>query len=83
MVLNDQCSNWPSVLAGALQGSIIGLLLFLVNINYLPGALESLVKHFAGDTSLFSTVSDTNMLADQLDKDLKNFRLAIQKENDL
>ena len=84
MALNRQCSNWSSVLAGVPQGSILGPLLFLIYINDLPDGLESSVKLFADDTSLFSTVYDPNMSADQLDKDLKkNIRLGIQMENDL
>ena len=84
VVLNGQCSNWSSVLAGVPQGSILGPLLFLIYINDLPDNLESSVKLFADDTSLFSTVYDPNMSADQLDKDLKkNIRLGIQMENDL
>ena len=71
VVLNGQCSNWSSVLAGVPQGSILGPLLFLIYINDLPEGLESSVKLFADDTSLFSTVYDPNMSADQLDKDLK------------
>ena len=71
MVLNDQCSNWSSVLAGVPQGSILGPLLFLICINDLPDGLESSVKLFADDTSLFSTIYDPNISADQLDKDLK------------
>ena len=71
MVLNGQCSNWSSVLAGVPQGSILGPLLFLIYINELPEGLESSVKLFADDTSLFSTVYDPNMSADQLEKDLK------------
>ena len=71
MVLNAQCSNWLSVLAGIPQGSILGPLIFLIYINDLTEGLQSSVKHFADDTSLFSTVYDPSMSADQLDKDLK------------
>ena len=43
-------------------------------INVLPDGLESTIKLFTDDTSLFSTVYDPNgpnMSAEQLDKDLK------------
>ena len=83
VVLNGKGSNWSSVLAGVPQGSILGPLLFLIYINNLPDGLESSVKLFADDTSLFSTVYDPNMSADQLDKDLKKVALGIQMENDL
>ena len=71
MVLNGQCSNWSSVLAGVPQGSILGPLLFLIYKNDLPEGLQSSVKLYADDTSLFSTVYDPNMSADQLDKNLE------------
>ena len=53
VVLKSHSSNWSPVLVGVPQGSILGLLLFLVYINHLPDNLESLAKLFADDTSLF------------------------------
>ena len=70
VVLNGQCSNWSLVLASFPQGSILGPLPFLMCINGLHEGLESTVKLFANDMSLFSTVNP-NMSANQLDKDLK------------
>ena len=62
-MLNDQYSSWSSVLAGILQGSILGPLLFLIYIYDLPENLQSTVKLFADDPSLFSTVCDPNISA--------------------
>ena len=70
-VLNGQCSSWSSVLAGVAQGSILGPLLFPIHINDLPDSLQSTVKLFADDTSLFSTVYDPNISPSPLESDLK------------
>ena len=83
MVLNGQCSNWTSVIVSVPQSSISGPLLFPIYTNDLPDGLESTVKCFADDTSLFSTVYNPNMSAAQLDKDLKKIRMCIQMENDI
>ena len=56
--------------AGVPQGAILGPLLFLIYINDLPDNLNSLVKLFADDTSLFSTVHDPTLSAKILNDDL-------------
>ena len=71
IVLNGQVSNWTSVNAGVRQGSILGPLLFLIQINDLSDNLSSNVKLFADDTSLFSVIHDINVPAGQLNEDLK------------
>ena len=70
-MLNGQSSRWSSVPAGVPQGSILGPLLFLICINDLPENLQSTVKLFADDKSLFSTMYEPNISASQLESDLK------------
>ena len=53
VVLNGQSSSWNNVKAGVPQGSILGLLLFLIYINDLADGLSSNTKLFADDTSFF------------------------------
>ena len=72
VVLNGKCPSWIDVQAGVPQGSILGPLLFLIYINDLPDSLVSNPKLFAGDTSLFSTVTDPNVTTNQINNDLHN-----------
>ena len=69
-VLNGQLSDWSPILAGVPQGSTLGPLLFLIYINDLPDNLNSLIKLFADDNSLFSTVYYPNHSAKVLNDDL-------------
>ena len=70
VVLNGQASSWKEVLAGDSQESILGPLLFLVYINDLPTNMESQVRIFADDTSLFSVVNEHQICAMKLNNDL-------------
>ena len=70
VVLNGQHLSWPEVKPGVPQGSILGPLLFLIYINDLPNGLNSNVKLFADDTSLFSVVHNIADSANLLNSDL-------------
>ena len=71
VILNGQTSSWRPVLAGVLQGSILGPLLFLVYINDLPGELKSNARLFVDDSSLFVIVKNRNESANILNDDLQ------------
>ena len=60
VVLNGQTSTWANINADVPQGSVLGPLIFLMYINDLPDGLQSNVKLFADDTSVFSVVNDIN-----------------------
>ena len=53
VLLNGQSSSWTNVNARVPQGSILGLLLFLIYINNLADGLSFNTKHFADGPSLF------------------------------
>ena len=57
------------------QGSVLGPLFFLVYINDLVENINSDVKLFAHDTSLFSVVENVTRSADELNRDLERVRL--------
>ena len=71
VVLNGQTSSWKNILAGVPEDSILGPLFFLVYINYIPDGLESIVKIFSDDTSLFKVLFDYIISSSVLDNDLR------------
>ena len=71
VVLNGQSSDWSNISAGVPQGSILGPLFFLIYINDLSSGINSIVKLFADDTSLFSIVCNNEISAAELNNDLK------------
>ena len=70
VVLNSKSSKWSLVEAGVPQGSILGVLLFLVYINDLPQGLCCNAKLFADETSLFSTITSPAISSSKLNEDL-------------
>ena len=70
VVLNGQSSSWLSIRTGVPQGSVLEPLFFLIYINDLPEGLNSEVKLFADDTSLFSIVNCVKTSASTLKSDL-------------
>ena len=71
VVLNSQHSSWTDILAGVRQGSVLGLLLFLICINNLFDGLQCNPKLFADDSSLLTTMRNINRATNDLDNDLK------------
>ena len=59
------------VKVGVPQGSIVDPLIFLIYTNDLSDNIESTVKLFADDTSLFSVVCNNNTSAEVLNRDLQ------------
>ena len=68
VLLDGQSSLWR--LTGALQGSILCPLPFLIYINDLLNEMKSRVKLFADETSLFTIGKDKNTNADVLNIDV-------------
>ena len=53
VVVNGKRSDWASVTSGIPQGSVLGLIQFVVFINNLPEVTESLTEMFADNTKVF------------------------------
>ena len=63
--------QWSTISAGVPRGSVLDPLFFLVYINDLIDNVNSDVKMFADDTSLFSTVTNETVTAEVLNRDLE------------
>ena len=71
IVLSGKNSPWTNVHAGVVEWSVVGPLLFSIDINDLLDNLNSNAKHFADDTSLSSVIRDVNTSSKELNDNLK------------
>jgi hypothetical protein len=71
VVYANYSSNWSSINVGVPQGSILGPLLFLININYIVNDVNSSIRLFADDTSLYIIVENPIDAAKHLNDDLQ------------
>ena len=60
VIVNASQSTWKNITSGIPQGSVLGLVLFLVFINDFPDVINVLVKLFADDAKLYSIVTSDN-----------------------
>ena len=51
-------SSWVPVTSGVTQGSVIGPILLVVYINDIPAKLQSKVRLFADDTTVYMAVTN-------------------------
>jgi hypothetical protein len=70
VIIEGFSSDWGHVNAGVPQGSVLGPLLFLIYINDICDDLESEVRLFADDTTVYVFVDDVSSAASTLNSDL-------------
>ena len=69
--INNNFSTWEEIIAGVPQGSILGLLLFIIFINhifYFEG--KSYLSNYADDNVLYAFGSNMTEVKDKLSQDL-------------
>ena len=74
-VVRGTYSEWSNVKSGVPQGTTLGLILFLIYINYLRDCVLSLVKLFTDDTKVYHELSDVTVDSLMLQSDLDQMRI--------
>jgi len=71
VVIEGQSSDWLGIDAGVPQGSILGPLLFVIFINDIVKEIQTNIRLFADDTSLFHYIVDSHITQTLLNNDLQ------------
>ena len=74
VVRKGQASDYATVSAGVPQGSVLGPILFLIYINDIVLDIESIIKLFADDTSMYSCLENVDIQAESINSDLERIR---------
>ena len=62
------CSDWSLIISGVPQGTILGLILFIVYINDISTNITSTVKSYTDDIKIYCVINEP-------DKDISALRL--------
>ena len=71
VVIGGEHSTWTQVMSGVPQGTVLGPLLFLTYINYLPNNIHSSIRLFADDCVLYREIKN-EIDSQELQKDLNS-----------
>jgi hypothetical protein len=74
VVLGGECSEWESVCSGVPQGSVLGLLLFVIFINDLPETIELPSKLYADDSKVMCEIRK-----DKVEEDTSRLQADIER----
>ena len=74
VVIKGQKSNYTKITAGVPQGSVLGPLLFLIYINDLTHTIDTNIKVFADDISMYLSLKDNIIRTLTLNTDLNNIQ---------
>ena len=66
VVVNNEFSDWASVVSGIPQGSVLGPSLFTIFINDIPNDITSNVNFFADDTKLYNSAHLNHLIQEDL-----------------
>ena len=66
VVVNNEFSDWASVVSGIPQGSVLGPSLFTIFINDIPNDITSNVFFFIDDTKLYNSAHINNLIQEDL-----------------